>query len=127
MIGSNQYLVSWTQFEKMHADKRSAFEKLSRSLFKREFCTKETILHSDPNHPGVEVAPVLSKDGKQHISFQAKYFDDRIDYNQIKESIQQAIINYHNKLDVIYLFCNKDITETSKSYCEIKNILNILK
>ncbi len=124
MIGSEQYFLSWTQFEKKHPDKRDAFERLSRSIFQRRFCTQETILHSDPNHPGVEVVPALSKDGKQYISFQAKYFDNKVNYAQIKESMKKAINNYKNKLNIIYLFCNKDIAETSKFYCDIKEILN---
>ena len=124
MIGSEQYFLSWTQFEKKHPDKRDAFERLSRSIFQRRFCTQETILHSDPNHPGVEVVPALSKDGKQYISFQAKYFDNKVNYAQIKESMKKAINNYKNKLNIIYLFCNKDIAETSKFYCDIIEILN---
>lgn len=40
MIGSEQYFLSWTQFEKKHPDKRDAFERLSRSIFQRRFCTQ---------------------------------------------------------------------------------------
>lgn len=124
MIGANQYDLTWERFEQLHADKRVAFENLCRSLFQRELCAEGVILHSDPNHPGVEVSPILSKDGKTCISFQAKYFDDRIGYNQIKESANTAIDHYKGVLNTIYLYCNKDITETSKSYNNIKIILN---
>ena len=81
MLGTNQYDLTWEHFEQLHADKRIAFENLCRALFQRELCAEGVILHSDPNHPGVEVAPALSRDGRKRISFQAKYFDGRIKYN----------------------------------------------
>lgn len=84
MIGTNQYELTWSHFEQLHSDKKIAFENLSRSLFLRELCKEGTILHSDHNHPGVEVAPVLAKDGRTKISFQAKHFDNAIGYAQIK-------------------------------------------
>ena len=123
MIGSSQYELTWSHFDQLHADKKVAFENLSRSLFLRELCLEGTILHSDPNNPGVEVAPVLAKDGQTRISFQAKHFDSKIGYAQIKKSVVEAVTHYANKLDVIYLYCNKDITETSPSYKEIIEIL----
>lgn len=124
MIGTKQYDLTWERFEQLNADKRKAFENLSRSLFQRELCAEGVILHSDPNHPGVEVSPVLSKDGKACISFQAKYFDDRIGYDQIKESANAVIEHYKGVLNIVYLYCNKDITETSESYNNIKIMLN---
>jgi len=124
MLGANQYGLTWEHFEQLHADKRIAFENLCRSLFQRKLCAEGVILHSDPNHPGVEVAPVLSRDGKACISFQAKYFEGGIGYNQIKESANTAIKHYKGILNIIYLYCNKDITETSDSYNNIKIMLN---
>lgn len=126
MLGTNQYDLTWEHFADLHADKEIAFENLCRSLFKRELCVENAILHSDPNHPGVEVAPVLSRDGKNYISFQAKYFDNTIGsngYKQIKKSAEQAIKHYKGELNIIYLYCNIDVTETSKSYTEIKKAL----
>ena len=126
MLGTNQYDLTWEHFADLHADKEIAFENLCRSLFKRELCVENAILHSDPNHPGVEVAPVLSRDGKDYISFQAKYFDNTIGsngYKQIKRSAEQTIKHYKGELDIIYLYCNIDVTETSTSYIGIKKIL----
>ncbi len=123
MIGANQYELTWSHFEQLHADKKIAFENLCRSLFKRELCQEGAILHSDHNHPGVEVAPVLAKDGQTRISFQAKHFDNAIGYVQIKKSANEAVTHYAGNLDVIYLYCNKDITETCDSYKEIEKIL----
>lgn len=123
MIGTNQYELTWSHFDQLHADKKTAFENLSRSLFLRELCQEGTILHSDHNHPGVEVAPALAKDGQTRISFQAKHFDNAIGYTQIKKSVNEAVTHYTGELDVIYLYCNKDITETCGSYKEIIKIL----
>lgn len=124
MIGSNQYELTWNHFDQLHADKKREFENLSRSLFLRELCFEGTILHSDPNHPGIEVAPVLAKDGQTRISFQAKHFDGQIGYAKIRKSIEEAVAYYTDKLDIIYLYCNKDIAETSNSYREIIKTLS---
>ena len=126
MLGTNQYDLTWEHFADLHSDKEIAFENLCRSLFKRELCVENAILHSDSNHPGVEVAPVLSRDGKDYISFQAKYFDNTIGsngYKQIKKSAEQTIKHYKGELNIIYLYCNIDVTETSTSYTEIKKTL----
>lgn len=126
MIGSSQYNLTWSHFAQLHDDKRTAFENLCRSLFQRKLCKEGSILHSDPNHPGVEVTPVTSKDGKSIVSFQAKYFDNAIGYDQIKKSANQAVDHYMGHLDQIYLYCNKDITATSKSYTDIEKMLKAL-
>lgn len=121
MIGAQQYILTWDHFEELHQDTQVVFEKLCRSLFLRKFCLEDTILHSDPNHPGVEVAPALSKQSK-YISFQSKYFELKIDYAQIERSAKQTVKHYKDTLDIVYLFSNKDITESSKSYQNVKEI-----
>ena len=94
MLGANQYILTWEHFSEIHEDSQHSFENLCRSLFRRKLCKENEILHSDPNHPGVEVAPVLEKDGDNLISFQAKYFDTRVGYSQIKKSVDQIIEHY---------------------------------
>ena len=123
MIGANQYKLTWSQFEQLHEDKRTMFENLCRALFKRELCQEGVIEHSDFNHPGIEVAPVKSKDGCTRISFQAKYFDKRINYRQIKNSVIKIIEYYAGKLDVVYLYCNQAIKESNGAYKEIEGML----
>ena len=126
MIGANQYNLTWDHFDELHSDRRTAFENLCRSLFQREFCDEGTILHSDPNHPGVEVEPVFSNKEDCMISFQSKYFDGAIGtsgYSQIKSSADQAIKHYQGCLEKIILFCNKDITATSTSYKNTSEVL----
>lgn len=119
--------LTWAQFEVCNDDKTTAFENMSRRLFSFEYLNGE-IPHSNHNTPGIEVLPILEPkkpDGSKQklISFQAKYFENKVNYSQIKESLKQAIKHYGNELDLIYLFCNKTLTTTSKSYKEIENLL----
>lgn len=77
MIGANQYLT-WKHFSELNEDTATSFENLCRALFLRRECADGVILHSNPNHPGVEVNPVLSRNGNESISFQAKFFDKNV-------------------------------------------------
>lgn len=115
--------ISWAQFEICNSNKREAFEQLCRWLFNEFFFDGKELLQSNPNNPGVEVTPVFHSASNKRISFQAKYFDS-IDYEQIKESVKTAVKYYAGKLDVIYLYCNKDVTVTSKAY---QSVLDVLK
>lgn len=116
--------LSWAKFEVNNPNKQFAFENMCRSLFFREFVLESEVLHSDPNHPGIEVAPVKSKYGDFNISFQAKYFDANISYAQIKESLKKMLKVYVGCIDKVYLFCNKDVTSTSRSYRDIVEMLD---
>lgn len=121
--------LTWPQFAMCNDDATGAFEDMSRRLFSLEFLGNGTVPHSDHNNPGVEVLPILEqprKDGSKQrkISFQAKYFEDRISYSKIKDSMDQAIKHYGDELDLIYLFCNKTITTTTQGY---KDIVALLK
>lgn len=113
--------LTWTQFAVCNDDATGAFEDMARRLFSLEFFGGGTIPHSDHNNPGVEVLPILEPphfDGskRRKISFQAKYFERTVSYHKIKESMNQAIKHYGDELDLIYLFCNKTLTTTSKGY-----------
>ena len=114
--------VTWAQFESCNANKQEAFEQLCRWLFNEFFFSGKELLHSNPNNPGIEVIPVLHGASNKRISFQAKYFGT-IDYEQIKESARKAVKYYSGKLDLIYLYCNKDVTVTSQGYLSAINIL----
>ncbi|MCD8231852.1 MAG: hypothetical protein LUD14_08575 [Clostridiales bacterium] len=120
--------LKWAQFDVCNDDTTGAFEDMARRLFSSEFLDSKAIPHSNPNNPGVEVLPILEAphpDGskQRRISFQAKYFDKSVDYSQIKKSMRQAIKHYRNKFDVIYLFCNKTLTTTSKGYKDTEALL----
>lgn len=113
--------LTWPQFAVCNDDATDAFEDMARRLFSLEFLGNGTIPHSDHNNPGVEVLPILElphSDGSKQrkISFQAKYFEGNVSYLKIKESMNQAIKHYGDELDLIYLFCNKTLTTTTKGY-----------
>lgn len=120
--------LAWSQFAVCNDDATGAFEDMARRLFSLEFLGKGTLSHSNHNNPGVEVLPILESphsDGSRQrkISFQAKYFEGKVFYTQIKESMNQAIKHYGNELDLIYLFCNKTLTTTNKGYKDIESLL----
>lgn len=114
--------ITWSQFEICNPNTREAFEKLSRVLFNDFFFGGRALLHSDPNNPGVEVVPIFHDESKKMISFQSKYFDS-MDYDQIKESAKKTVKYYTGNLDIVYLYCNKDVTVTSKGYQAAIDIL----
>lgn len=115
--------ITWSQFEVCNPDTRTAFENMCRFLFNALFFDGKAIFHSDPNNPGIEITPIFHKESGERISFQAKYFST-IDYSQIKHSAEKAIQYYTGKLDAIYLYCNKDLTTSSKSYQDICDLLS---
>lgn len=115
--------VTWQQFELCNPDVTTAFENLCRLLFNRIFFNNKAIFHSNPNNPGIEIEPVYDETQNKYISFQAKYFD-KLNYSQIKHSFEKAVNHYKNNLDVIYLFCNKDMSTKSQSYKDIVSLLN---
>lgn len=115
--------INWSTFEAYNTDRRTEFEHMCRMLFNQRFFDGKEILHSNPNNPGIEVIPVKEPVNSKKISFQAKYFDN-IDYSQILHSCKMAVSHYSGQLDIIYLYCNKDITTTSKSYIDIVDYLN---
>lgn len=120
----NKKVITWSQFEICNADKRNAFESMCRLLFKHTYLNNINTYHSNANNPGVEIEPVLTESGKR-ISFQSKYFEklDSSCYSQIQHSAGRTIKFYSGKLDVLYLYCNLDLTTTSKTYDETVNDL----
>lgn len=115
--------ITWSQFEVCNPDTQAAFENMCRFLFNAFFFEGKGLFHSDPNNPGIEIIPILHEKSGQRISFQAKYFSTT-DYSQIKHSAEKAIQYYAGKLDIIYLYCNKDLTTSSQSYQNICNLLS---
>jgi putative ribosome biogenesis GTPase RsgA len=92
--------------------------------FNRFFFDGKAILTSSPNNPGVEVEPILRSNTNERISFQAKYFTGNIDYSSIDRSMKTTIENYKGRLDVIYLYCNRDFSHTAKSFRQCKDNLH---
>lgn len=122
--------ITWEQFITSNNDARGVrykFEDLSRQLFSYEFLSQNKVnkyVHSNPNNPGIESEPILDEINNQYIGYQAKFFDNAVDYSQIKESAEKAVKHYKGNLDIIYLFCNKALTTTCDSYKSIEKLLN---
>lgn len=116
--------INWSQFEVCNSNKEIAFENMCRSLFVRCFLKNDEIIHSNPNNLGIEVEPVLIKETNKFISFQSKYFSNNISYMQIKDSAEKIIKHYSGCLDIVYLYCNKDLNTSNEQYKSIEKILN---
>lgn len=115
--------LNWDQFKTINTNPTGSFENLCRNLFKRKFFSSDILLRSNPNHPGLEVDPIYSDVTNSKISFQAKFLSKN-DYSQIKKSIKKVIKYYKYDLDVLYLYCNRDLDTSSSGFLEIKKLLN---
>lgn len=120
---------SWQLFSLIQHEPRKEFERMCRQLFLLEFFDDDSIpigqsLKNMPNHPGVEVAPRPSKklDGKR-ISFQSKFFDSETNYSDIMNSAKKTVERYPHAIDQVYLYSNKDMTESCKPYQRIVSLL----
>lgn len=123
-----KFNVVWPQFAVCNENQTKAFEGMCGWLFKRVYLQDKCDIHADHNLPGIEVLPVLEpvrKDGKPQrwISFQSKYVEQVSSaYSKFKKSALQTVEKHKDKLDVVYLFCNKTLTTTSKQYKDIVEI-----
>ena len=118
-----QAQINWETFCANNQDARGVnhkFEDLCRQLFVEEILHGNTreYLHANPNNPGLETDPVYDKDSDQWIGFQVKYFDASVKYDQIAHSADEILKYYSDKVDVVYLFCNKPLANSSKIYNE---------
>lgn len=114
--------INWAQFEVVNANTTESFEDLCRNLFRRQFFPNDTVFNSKPNHPGTEIYPLFSEVTGSRISFQAKFLS-RNDYPQIKKSTDKVINNDSNKLDILYLYCNRELDIESAGFTKIKDSL----
>lgn len=121
--------ITWESFKLYKIDERGIrykFEDLCRQLFIYEFLPKKKehkFLHCNPNNTGIESEPVFCEENNKLIGFQAKYFDERTDYKQIEKSAKETIKHYKGKLNCVYLYCNKDVSTSCKSYKAIEEML----
>ena len=116
--------ITWDCFKYVNsANKPAAFESICRLLFKHQFVSDAQVMHSNPNNAGIECEPITRESDGKRLSFQAKFFENEIGNKQIEDSVNKAVSNYAGQLDVLYLYCNKNITKTSKLYVQIKELL----
>ena len=77
----------WNNFNTKNESKQNAFEDLSMFLCARKLKVKK--IDSYKNQPGIETEP-FEVNGKKY-GFQAKYFEGKFDWVQVKKSITKAI------------------------------------
>lgn len=110
--------LRWIDFETNTCNVHIDFERLCRSFFKLWLFDKSTLFFQSPNQSGVEIEPIILD--LKNTSFQAKYFTNRIDYQQIRDSMDAVFRNYKpGEIETIYLFCNLDFTLRGKAYMGI--------
>ena len=121
--------INWDNFKTYNQDVRGVhykFESLCRLLFANENLSGNKqfrYLHANPNNYGLETEPIFDENRQLWIGFQAKFFDGDVDYTQIKHSAEKIVEYYTGKVDLVFLFCNKEITSTAKSFVSTVNLL----
>ncbi len=124
--------INWDNFRTYGHDSRGVrfkFEDLCRQLFANENLSGNKqfrYLHANPNNYGLETEPIYDETNQRWIGFQAKFFDNDIDYSQIKQSAEKIVEYYTGKdglVDLVYLFCNKPIATTAKGYVDTLDLL----
>lgn len=116
-------MVNWDQFRVCNRNTRLAFEDMSRLLFRHRYLTSDTELIMNPNNPGIEVEPVWDREHKKRISYQSKFFDNNTDYQQILHSVEEMVKHYAGQLDCVYLYCNRNLKLTAKTYVKARTLL----
>ncbi len=115
--------INWSDFENTSINLTVDFERLCRIIFKRYFVKNPyVILKQIHNNPGIETDPI-DVDGEL-VGFQAKYFTNKISYADILDSVKKIKDHYNDKIDRVIIFSNKDINDKTKSFIEIKKILD---
>ncbi len=112
--------IDWNKLGLKGESKQKSFEDLCMFLCCREL--KITKIDSYQNQPGIETEP-FEVNGKKY-GFQAKFFDSKFDWKQVKSSICKGLRLYSD-LDKIFVYSNKDRTKNgskkTKSEADIDN------
>lgn len=125
--------INWESFSVYNQDARGIrfkFEDLCRQIFINENISGNKqfhYFHANPNNYGLETEPVYDEMHKRWIGFQAKYFDDKVDYVQIEKSAEKIVEYYTGKSGVVnhvFLFSNKPINSTAAGFVRTKALLN---
>lgn len=109
--------INWKAFELRNPNTTAAFENLCYFLFCRRYKCSEGV-KTDFNQVGLETEPVKDKNGK-YCGFQSKYFEKRVGYDQISNSIIKALDHY-DKLDHIIIYLNMEARTSCESAAEIE-------
>ena len=103
--------INWNVFQLKNPKTTEAFETLCYFLFCRKYNLTEGI-RIDFNQAGLETEPVKNKEG-EYCGFQAKYFGGKIYYDNIADSIDQAIKHYPQLKHIIIY-----INQNARTSCE---------
>lgn len=98
--------IDWNKLNLKGESKQKSFEDLCMFLCCREL--KITKIDSYQNQPGIETEP-FEANGKKY-GFQAKFFDSKFDWKQVKISVLKGLRLYPD-LDKIFVYSNKDKTK----------------
>ena len=100
--------ITWESFNLYNQDTRGVrfkFEDLCRQIFINEFMAnnkRHKYLHSNSNNHGIECEPIYDEKNQRWIGFQAKYFDNQVDYKQIMHSAKETIKYYTGAEGIIH-------------------------
>lgn len=95
--------INWNAFKaRFNENPTAAFEKMTYLLFLSETGNRYGLFRFK-NHPGLETAPVMFKN--QLTGFQSKFFDGKVDKDQIIHSLETTAANYPN-LQKCYVYIN---------------------
>jgi hypothetical protein len=95
--------IEWNKLGLRGESKQKSFEDLCMFLCCREL--NITKIDSYQNQPGIETEP-FEVSGKKY-GFQAKFFDSKFDWKQVKSSILKGL-NLYPDLHKIFVYSNKD-------------------
>ena len=104
--------INWKKFEIKNPKATEAFETLCYFLFCRKFNITEGI-RTDFNQVGLETEPVKDSNG-EYWGFQSKFFDKKINYNNIASSIGKALEHYSD-LKHIIIYLNQEAQTSCKN------------
>lgn len=124
--------INWENFSAYNHDARGIrfkFEDLCRQLFVNENISgnkRFRYLHANPNNYGLETEPIFDEVRQMWIGFQAKYFENAVDYDQIEESVKKIVEYYTGNNGVVnhvFLFSNKPITSNATGFVRALKLL----
>lgn len=98
--------IDWNKLGLTGESKQKSFEYVCMFLCCREL--KISKINSYKDQPGIETEP-FEANGKKY-GFQAKFFDSKFDWAQVKSSVFKAV-EFYPKLDKIFIYSNKDRTK----------------
>ncbi len=123
--------ITWRGFDYINAGKETAeFQNLSHYLFLHRHNISAWKIKEHKNQPGVEIEPIeVEVEGeKVFASYQAKHFDNGIDWSQCKDSVEKAVKkkeqDAYTELARIDFYINKDAVQQTSARDKIEGIAN---